>query len=181
MLYSMSFPEWQLTKRLDALRELNFSVRYHKESNSVDLQKGGCDIFGSAHTEAAKFICDPVYNPKLYNMDYHVGRIVIRLHSEFWYWKMNIYFVDIEEEIAIGIKNFFNDTDCKEQDAWLELKPEELKEKVIKLLQDTFNEDYWMHSTVGHYVAANLSRLPMDTDNVSWKRVHQLLFQEIRK
>ena len=181
MLYSISFKEWQLSKRLNALRELGFSVNFNPIHCTVDLQLNRCEVFGSAHTEAAKFICDPVYNPKLYNMDPFIGRIVVRLHSEFWYWKFNMYHVDIEEEIVIGIKNFFRKNNCKNQDTWLELDPLHLKELVIELVQSVFTDYYWTNARAGEYVIHNLANLPMDTDTVSWKRVHSLLFKEIRK
>ena len=60
MLYSMSFAEFQLKKRLDALKAIGLDTTFYPETNSVDIKHHQSDVLGSGHTEAAKFICDPV-------------------------------------------------------------------------------------------------------------------------
>ena len=180
-LYSMSFPEWNINERVRALRMIGFVAEYNADTYSVELKYNQCDFFGSAHTEAAKFICDPVYNPKMYNMDPFIGRTIARLHAEFWYWKFNMPFFDLEIVVAEGIQNYINSLDCEEQDEWLEVQPLELKNKVINNIESVFDQDFWFYPTLGKYIIRNLS-IPLFPDNkLSWNRIHSLLFAKVKQ
>jgi hypothetical protein len=179
MLYSMSFQEFKPKKRIDALRQLGFDVKVLNKGHTLDIKYHQGDVFGGAHTEAVKFICDPVYNPVMCNMDRDICSIVNILHHEFWCWKNKQPFFDLEVMIADGIMNYLQDQECNVQDEWLTYTPEQIKNKVHKDTLDVFTEDYWMHSSVGHYVTRCLCNI--HNDNISWKRVHKLMFNEVRK
>ena len=174
MHYSMSFPEWNLSERLKALKLLCLVINFDESNHTVDIKSsGGVDALGSVHREAVKFICDPVYSPIMYNMDVGIGRIVTRLHSEFWHWKFNMPYIDIEAEIAHGIRNYVEDLDCKEQDKWLFFTASDLKEHVVTSSKEFLNQNLWMTSTVGEHTLRHLSSVIMD-NRISWSRIRNL-------
>lgn len=174
MLYSVSFKEFQLKKRLDALKRIGLTIEFYPESNTVDITHNQCDVLGSNHKEAAKFICDPVYNPQMYNMDTSMCSVVSELHYEFWSWKHNRAYVIPEEAIINGIKSYFENRDCNVQDAWLEKTPEQIKD-VVTQLNWAFDEDFWRLGTVPHYFVSSLAG-QINYDHVDWHRVHRLIF-----
>jgi hypothetical protein len=176
MRYSMSFPDFNIKKRIEALKEIGLTIEFNASDNTVDVKSaGGVDALGGAHKEAVKFICDPVYNPVMYNMEPFIGTVVNRLHYEFWCWKFKQIYFDFEEEIAIGIMNYIENLDCKEQDVWLALTPEALREAVITATKNIFNDDFWAEQTLGQYVVSNLSFPLLHDSDLSWKRIHQLI------
>jgi hypothetical protein len=175
----MSFLEFQPKKRIDALRQIGFSVSVLNQGHTLDIKYHQSDVLGSAHEEAVKHICDPIYHPKMYNMDIGLCSIVNNIHHEFWCWKNSQPFFDLELMIAEGIMNYLQDVECKTQDEWLSYTPEQIKDKVHENTLEVFTEDYWMHSGVGHYVTRCLCDI--HNNNISWKRVHSLMFNEVRK
>ena len=178
MLYSMSFQEFQPRKRIDALRQIGFDVTVLNEGCTLDIKLNQSDVLGSTHAEAVKFICDPVHNPKMFNMDRGLCSIVNNLHHEFWCWRNKQPFVDIEAEIAEGIMNYLQDQECDIQDKWLTYTPEQIC-GIVNNCNDVFTDDYWMHNNVAHYIVRNSSN--MNHRNLSWKRIHSLMFNEVRK
>jgi hypothetical protein len=174
VLYSVSFKEFQLKKRLDALKGIGLTIEFHSESNTVDITHNQCDVLGSTHKEAARFICDPVYNPVMYNMDSGMCAIVAELHYEFWCWRQKRAYVIPEEAIANGIKGYFEQLECTAQDAWLEKTPKEIEDIVIDL-GVVFNEEYWRLATVPHHFLSSLAG-QINYDHVDWHRVHRFIF-----
>lgn len=180
MLYSMSFLEFKPAKRINSLREIGFSVESLNEGHTLDIKLHGSDVFGSTHTEALKYLCDPIYNPKMYNMERGMCRIINNMHHEFWCWKNEQPFVDIEADIAEGIMGYLEDQECKEQDEWLALTPEDIRKRIIDGTHGVFNDDFWQgQTTPTHYVVRTLSSFEYTT--ISWKRVQSLMFNEVRK
>lgn len=177
MIYSVSFPEWQYQKRLKALQRAGFSVIMTDYPHSIDLRFNNMDAFGSGHTEVAKFICDPVYNPKMWILDTTLCKIVNELHHEFWCWKNKSFSFNVEEEIVKGIKEFLAELDCKEQDKWLEVTPDQLKEKITNDYLAIFNAKFWWDVTAGKYVCRNLSIVLDHADSIDWTLIHSQLFQ----
>ena len=175
MHYSISFPEWNLPGRLHALKSLGLQVEFNAINNEVDIKSaGGVDALGSAHKEAVKFICDPVYSPIMYNMDFPIGRLVARLYAAFWYWKFKMPYMDIEAMIANSIRHYIADLDCKEQDKWILYTANDLKEQVMQSSREVFSDDFWMVSTIGQYVVRNLSDFVVEESNISWSRIRNL-------
>jgi hypothetical protein len=174
VLYSVSFKEFQLKKRLNALKEIGLTIEFHGESNTVDITHNQCDVLGSTHKEAARFICDPVYNPVMYNMDSDMCAIVAELHYEFWCWRQKRAYVIPEEAIANGIKGYFEQLECTVQDTWLEKTPEDIK-KIITDTNSVFNYEFWCLATAPHYFVSSLTN-QINYDHVDWYRVHRLIF-----
>jgi len=177
MIYSMSHKEFQLKKRLDAFKNIGLSVVFDAENCSVDVKHHSCDVLGSAHTEATKFLCDPIYAPKLWSMDASIGKIINELHYEFWNWKFNQTSIIPEETIIIGIKGYIENLECKAQDFWMEMSQESLKENVINHIHDVLNDDFWQLGTVTHYISATLLNNAIHDKNLDWHRIHSNLFR----
>ena len=178
MLYSMSFAEFQLKKRLDALKAIGLDTTFYPETNSVDIKHHQSDVLGSGHTEAAKFICDPVYSPKMYDLDAGICKLVAELHYEFWCWRHSRPFINPEEAVVYGIKQYLiNLDDCDKQDAYLAYTPEQLKAEVYMNLRQIFTEDFWMHSTISHNITRSVVQELVENMNLDWKLIHRNMFK----
>ena len=173
MLYSLSFTDWQVSKRLDALKSIGLEFKYHKDTSTVEFKD---PYFGSGHTEVVKFICDPVYNPKMWILDLQLCRLVNNLHHEFWCWKNKQVYFNAEEKIAFCIRDYIHGLECEEQDKWLEIKPEELKEKVNKECNAIFGSGHGWDGNAGKNIT-HLITLSLVQDNMlSWILIHSKLF-----
>jgi len=174
MRYSLSFHEWCFKERIEALKTIGLTVIVCPKSFVIDIKHHNVDALGSAHSEAAKFICDPVYNPIMYNMEEPICRVVTDLHYKFWCWRHKLPYFNLEQEIANGIKDYIKTLPCKEQDAFLEVTPEELRTKIVEQCQFLFSTT---PASIGVRVSSNLTFSAIGDKYISWKRIHSLLFK----
>jgi hypothetical protein len=172
----MSHPEFELKKRVKALRAIGLTV-IDLNDGTVDIKHHNCDALGSAHREAATFICDPVYTPLMWNMEPNICNVVNRLHYQFWCWRNKDFYIDIEEEITKSLKKYLSSGQCREQDKWLEYKPDDIKKIIMDNCFDIFLDDDSPRPQPGSSIISNLVYEIMHNDKLSWTRIHSQLFK----
>ena len=79
-LYSVAWQEWELEKRLQAMKDCGIQFNYYAVTQTVDL----FNPLSSGMREAFEFLRDPTYAVKFHIFDREFGRRIITLHSEFW-------------------------------------------------------------------------------------------------
>jgi len=86
MLYSLSFMEWNVKERLKAMEQCG--IKFDRPApNMIEVKDIG---MSSGEREAFDFLRDPVHPVKFHIFDYSYGRIILKLHSEFWAWKFKL-------------------------------------------------------------------------------------------
>lgn len=81
-LYSMGWREWKEEERLQIMRDLGIHFILH-EHNTIELEHG----LSSGQREAFDFLRDPIHPVKFSIFDYWYGKIILKLHNEFWHWR----------------------------------------------------------------------------------------------
>jgi len=85
-IYSMSFPEWCLEERIQALKDFGIHCTYHYDKQYFEVEDRG---MSSGEREAFDFLRDPVHPVKFHIFDYSFGRKLLILHYKFWNWRFN--------------------------------------------------------------------------------------------
>ena len=78
-LYSVAWQEWELEKRLQAMKDCGIQFNYYADTKTVDL----LNPLSSGMREAFEFLRDPTYAVKFHIFDQTFGKRILALHSEF--------------------------------------------------------------------------------------------------
>ena len=82
-LCSISFPEWKLEERLQVMKDIG--IEFDRiDQMCINIKDIG---MSSGEREAFDFLRDPVHPVKFHIFDYHFGKIILKLHTEFWTWR----------------------------------------------------------------------------------------------
>lgn len=89
-LWSISFWEWGINRRLKLLDDLNipYEIEGYKPGEKFDLLK--ISPLSSGEMEVWKFVTDPVKSIDFSILDYTFGRALLKLHTEFWQWRFKV-------------------------------------------------------------------------------------------
>lgn len=84
-LYSVAWQEWELEKRLQAMKDCGIQFNYYADTQTVDL----FNPLSSGMREAFEFLRDPTYAVKFHIFDSTFGKRILKLHTDFWTWRFS--------------------------------------------------------------------------------------------
>lgn len=170
-MIKISHAVWQLNKRLQILKDLGIIFSY--DENHIDVKTP----LPSDLLEVVKFICDPTYEPRFWQIRGELMKVVNDLHHEFWCWKSKSIHFNPEEELIRAIKEFLLNLSCKEQDEWMLYTSEETKEKIIESFDSIFNFNIPNDGSPAKYIVKQFVFNLLHDDKLSWTYIHSKLFQ----